>query len=253
MPPGRRGRPPGPTSTSSRRDSNAQSTLAFGNRNNKITKPSKPTPATGKKHSGSVSPSIKQNEDVIKAIDDEPVKAPQVDDTKDDEVVNEAPILAEGREQELAIRQSQQKKEETKKDEAREKAGKISDAAVRRYWHDRENERKAPRGSSPLSHSRKSLSLHHHLADNPFPENSVHQQAMTLHDKILRHFDLSSQYGPCVGVSRSRRWKRAEGLGLEPPIEVLAVLIKEEGGGKKGKGMDRAFMDGLLGGSAVMG
>lgn len=78
---------------------------------------------------------------------------------------------------------------------------------------------------------------------------------MTLHEKILRHFDLSSQYGPCIGLSRTRRWKRAEGLGLEPPIEVLAVLIKEEGGGgkKKGKGMDRAFMDGLLGGSAVVG
>ncbi|KAL8641501.1 MAG: hypothetical protein Q9228_001691 [Teloschistes exilis] len=226
MPSGRRGRPPGSTSATSRRDSNAQSTLAFGARNNKITKPSKPSAATGKKHSGSVSPSIKQNEDVVKAIDDEPIKAPQVDDAKDDEVVNEDPTLAAGREHELAIRQSQQQKqeEETKKDEAREKAGKISDAAVRRYWNNREAERKAPR---------------------------VHQQAMTLHEKVLRHFDLSSQYGPCIGLSRTRRWKRAEGLGLEPPIEVLAVLIKEEGGGKKG--MDKAFMDGLLGGSAVIG
>lgn len=44
-----------------------------------------------------------------------------------------------------------------------------------------------------------------------------------------------------------RRWKRAQGLGLQPPIEVLAVLIKEE------KGMEKAFMDGLLGGSAVVG
>lgn len=44
-----------------------------------------------------------------------------------------------------------------------------------------------------------------------------------------------------------RRWKRAEGLGLKPPIEVLAVLVREE------KGMERAFMDGLLGGSAVVG
>ncbi|KAI4205700.1 MAG: hypothetical protein LQ350_000197 [Teloschistes chrysophthalmus] len=148
MPPGRRGRPPGSTSASSRRDStNAQSTLAFSNSNNRITKPSKPSPATGKKPSGSASPSIKNHEDVIKAIDDELVKAPQIEDATDDKVVNEAPILAEGREQELAIRQSQQKKEETKKDEARERAGKISDVAVRRYWHDRENERKAPRGS----------------------------------------------------------------------------------------------------------
>ncbi|KAL8633859.1 hypothetical protein Q9189_000370 [Teloschistes chrysophthalmus] len=131
MPPGRRGRPPGSTSASSRRDStNAQSTLAFSNSNNRITKPSKPSPATGKKPSGSASPSIKNHEDVIKAIDDELVKAPQIEDATDDKVVNEAPILAEGREQELAIRQSQQKKEETKKDEARERAGKISDVAL---------------------------------------------------------------------------------------------------------------------------
>ena len=41
-----------------------------------------------------------------------------------------------------------------------------------------------------------------------------------------------------------KRWKRADGLGLKPPIEVLAVLMKEE----KNKNMkaERAFMDGLL-------
>jgi DNA polymerase delta subunit 4 len=41
-----------------------------------------------------------------------------------------------------------------------------------------------------------------------------------------------------------RRWKRADGLGLKPPIEVLAVLMKEEKGGNKT--VERAFMDGLL-------
>lgn len=45
-----------------------------------------------------------------------------------------------------------------------------------------------------------------------------------------------------------RRWKRAEGLGLKPPIEVLAVLVKEQEGEV---GKEKAFMDGLLGGSAV--
>ena len=41
-----------------------------------------------------------------------------------------------------------------------------------------------------------------------------------------------------------KRWKRADGLGLKPPIEVLAVLMREEG---KGNGTaERAFMDGLL-------
>ena len=41
-----------------------------------------------------------------------------------------------------------------------------------------------------------------------------------------------------------KRWKRADGLGLKPPIEVLAVLIKEEK--NKNTRAERAFMDGLL-------
>ena len=56
----------------------------------------------------------------------------------------------------------------------------------------------------------------------------VHQKSLSLPEKILRHFDLSSQYGPCIGISRLKRWKRAESLSLNPPIEVLAVLMKLE-------------------------
>ena len=43
-------------------------------------------------------------------------------------------------------------------------------------------------------------------------QNEVHQ--------ILRMFDLSYEYGPCVGVTRSERWERAQALGLNPPPEV---------------------------------
>ena len=41
-----------------------------------------------------------------------------------------------------------------------------------------------------------------------------------------------------------KRWKRADGLRLKPPIEVLAVLMKEER--NKNTKAERAFMDGLL-------
>lgn len=41
-----------------------------------------------------------------------------------------------------------------------------------------------------------------------------------------------------------KRWKRAENLGLKPPVEVLAVLLKEEKGGNVKA--ERAFMEGLL-------
>lgn len=41
-----------------------------------------------------------------------------------------------------------------------------------------------------------------------------------------------------------KRWKRADALGLKPPIEVLAVLMKEEA--KENKEAERAYMDELL-------
>lgn len=78
-----------------------------------------------------------------------------------------------------------------------------------------------------------------------------------MEEKILRHFDLSSQYGvcprsfslalhmlmtlqPCIGIARLKRWRRANMLKLNPPIEVLAVLLKEQ------NVSERARMDELL-------
>lgn len=83
----------------------------------------------------------------------------------------------------------------------------------------------------------------------------MHQESVPLHEKILRHFDLSGQYGSCIGITRLDRWKRANGLGLEPPLEVLAVLLREaegQGNGKKGgraQGCGTlAYIDELAGG-----
>lgn len=49
---------------------------------------------------------------------------------------------------------------------------------------------------------------------------------------------------PCIGMNRTRRWYRANKLGLSPPIEVLAVLIKERS--KENAKIERAHMDDLL-------
>ena len=49
-----------------------------------------------------------------------------------------------------------------------------------------------------------------------------------MEEKILRHFDLSSQFGPCIGITRVNRWKRAQRLGLNPPLDVLAVALQME-------------------------
>jgi DNA polymerase delta subunit 4 len=98
------------------------------------------------------------------------------------------------------------------------RARKIKDTDLKRYWRAKESERKAPR---------------------------VHQEDLPLHEKILREWDMSGQYGPCIGIARLKRWKRANMLSLNPPIEVLAVLLKEMDAGDGLKGQ-KAYVDELM-------
>ncbi|KAK4692396.1 DNA polymerase delta subunit 4, partial [Lecanoromycetidae sp. Uapishka_2] len=189
MPPSRR-KPSNPTTRT-------QNTLSFGPNSNKITKPT------------SSLASKKASKSLEKAVTTEvstPPPAPE----------DVAEITPESPSRDLPIRkQGGEKQAEGTPQE--QKAAKVSETQIRKYWKGKEDERIAPR---------------------------VHQQGLSVDEKILRHFDLSSQYGPCIGIPRMKRWKRADGLGLKPPIEVLAVLIKEEKGGNSKA--ERAFMDGLL-------
>jgi len=58
---------------------------------------------------------------------------------------------------------------------------------------------------------------------------TIHGGGQSAVHEILRVFDLSYKYGPCVGVSRLDRWKRAESLGLNPPREVQEILLSKQG------------------------
>ncbi|KAN0128824.1 DNA polymerase delta, subunit 4 domain containing protein [Lactarius tabidus] len=57
----------------------------------------------------------------------------------------------------------------------------------------------------------------------------VHAKDQSPVHHILRIFDLSYEYGPCVGVTRMERWERAAALGLNPPVEVREILTTKEG------------------------
>ncbi|KAF5351340.1 hypothetical protein D9758_008004 [Tetrapyrgos nigripes] len=57
----------------------------------------------------------------------------------------------------------------------------------------------------------------------------VHGEDETKFHQILRVFDMSYEYGPCVGVSRLERWERASALGLNPPIEIRDILLTRNG------------------------
>lgn len=56
---------------------------------------------------------------------------------------------------------------------------------------------------------------------SPETHNDIHH--------ILRIFDLSSKYGPSVGVSRLQRWERSKKWGLNPPDEIKEILMTEQG------------------------
>ncbi|KAJ6118566.1 hypothetical protein N7471_013186 [Penicillium samsonianum] len=114
---------------------------------------------------------------------------------------------------ELAVRQQAAVEHQAPPSEEDKRALKLNKQDIWRYWMAQEQTRKTPR---------------------------AHQQGMDVEEKILRHFDLSSQYGPCIGIARIKRWRRAHQLKLNPPIEVLAVLLK----GKDTK--ERAHIDELL-------
>lgn len=46
------------------------------------------------------------------------------------------------------------------------------------------------------------------------------------HERVLRAFDFSTKFGPCVGLTRLQRWERAARLQLDPPVEVKQLLDK---------------------------
>lgn len=85
--------------------------------------------------------------------------------------VSSEPAVAEQAKVEVERIKSEVKEEEGKEvirspEEVR--ASKVTDAQIRRYWRDREAERRAPR---------------------------VHQGDLSVEEKVLRYFDMSSQYG----------------------------------------------------------
>ncbi|KAF4214403.1 hypothetical protein CNMCM8980_002540 [Aspergillus fumigatiaffinis] len=175
-----------------------QSTLSFGGKS-RVTKPSATSTRSQKtKDLAPISAAVSSTE-AVPDPDQVPVAPSEPSQ----------PHVAE-----LAVRQQAREEIQQPLSEEDQKAIKITEQELQRYWKKEEQTRKAPR---------------------------VHQEDLSLHEKILRHFDLSSQYGPCIGIARLKRWRRAKMLNLNPPIEVLAVLLKEKDTVKQ-----RAYVDELL-------
>ena len=142
----------------------AQQTLAFGPNANKVTKPSIPSASTSKNLDKT------KFEKAVTSEISTPSPAPEEDEA---EYAQQEEISAQPKPEtvpnpkSLAIR-DQKGTPQAVGNAVEEKAKKIPETQIRKYWKGKEDERIAPR---------------------------VHQQGLSVNEKILRHFDLSSQYG----------------------------------------------------------
>ena len=144
----------------------AQSTLSFGGRN-RVTK----NTLAPSKLSKDVTDNIKAED-----INPEPAKAEL------GHVTSEAAV------------EKQTKIELSKpKTEAEILAEKVTDAQIKKYWRARDAERITPRG--------KIFSLRIFLENLLTMMLVVHQEDLSMEEKILRLFDMSSQYGVSLHTS----------------------------------------------------
>ncbi|KAG9194574.1 hypothetical protein G6011_04609 [Alternaria panax] len=146
------------------------------------------------------------------------IKPEAVDNTDTEPTTTEAAIIEQLKQE----AEAQAVKSTPEEDKARH----TSDAAIKKYWAAKEMQRLALR---------------------------THQGALSLHDKILREFDMSAHYGPCTGIARLKRWKRAQRLDLDPPIEVLAVLLRgQDASDKERIAVQRSIVDDILNSKAEL-
>ncbi|KAK6845604.1 hypothetical protein PG995_015714 [Apiospora arundinis] len=191
-----------------------QATLSFHNR---VTKA---VPKSSKNLVSSPSKQSPLSKHVVSASQEEEEKA-HSEPAKEDIILDDVAAESE-KEEEEPSQVAETEEEAVEKSDAELRAEQITGSQVDQYWRKLEGERIAKR---------------------------VHQEDLSQAEKVLRYFDVSSQYGPCVGITRLRRWQRADKLGLNPPPEVLAVLRKEEEQGTKG--IEKAHMDVILNSTAV--
>lgn len=238
--------------------SKAQSTLAFhAAKQNRVTKPgsglsglkgSSPS-AKGKSRTASPAPPVDEVPASAQSLEEDEEEGAELEGSEEEEEAEEEAVVQ-------PLPPAPAPKPKVAEEDERARA--LSQANIKAYWDGKEKQRTAPR---------------------------LHQQELSLHEKILREFDISGQYGvsfslllhspyapsfryyrmktlflerdtdmlhllkiqqPCVGISRLRRWRRANKLGLEPPIEVLAVLLKDERDQRKSEQL--AHVDVLLAG-----
>eukprot|EP00126_Sphaerothecum_destruens_P009917 Sdes_comp20627_c0_seq3m15765 len=67
------------------------------------------------------------------------------------------------------------------------------------------------------------------LSNFSVPEKNSSPKSNDANEEIfalLKSFDLNYKFGPCIGISRKKRWEIANRNGLNPPEKILEILEK---------------------------
>ncbi|PKI83349.1 hypothetical protein MVES1_002506 [Malassezia vespertilionis] len=113
---------------------------------------------------------------------------------------------------------------------------KAAQAERRRQQAEKRVERVYPAALLQCAEGRPTLDCDSAFYDNLWNETKkvmahepIHAEHLNRIEQMLRVFDLNPKYGPCSGLTRLERWKRAEELGEEPPSELAVILNTRQG------------------------
>ncbi|XP_006659163.1 DNA polymerase delta subunit 4-like [Oryza brachyantha] len=81
------------------------------------------------------------------------------------------------------------------------------------------------KASQPRHHQKPVAQAVPDLADDPRRRIDEEEEER---ERMGREFDMDMRYGPCLGVTRAQRWRRAAALGLAPPHAVIAVCSDDQ-------------------------
>ncbi|XP_062196099.1 uncharacterized protein LOC133899156 [Phragmites australis] len=72
----------------------------------------------------------------------------------------------------------------------------------------------------------------HHQKPAPAPDHGADADARSRQEeereRAAREFDMDMRYGPCLGLTRAQRWRRASALALAPPPALLALCADDQ-------------------------
>jgi DNA polymerase delta subunit 4 len=142
--------------TSTRSAGPSQSTLSFHGRSSRVSKPTG-APAGAKAGKGILEAAVKSETKPIKLPEPEPEETPVTSEIEEEDEAK--PVVVPRR----SLSKADQAKAHNE-----EAAKKLPESKIKSYWREKEKERRAPR---------------------------VHQQGLSVNEKILREWDTNSRFG----------------------------------------------------------